>query len=213
MIVVLLGPPGSGKGTQAKRIVSEKKWPHLSTGDMLRAAIKSGSEVGVQAKKFIDQGMLVPDDLVVNLIGDRMKASDCQDGFVLDGFPRNVPQAVVLDQMLAAQGKSVGRVILFDMTDESLVKRLSGRRTCSQCASMYHIETLRSVREGICDHCGSSLIQRSDDQVDVIKNRLQVYHQQTEPLIQFYREQMKLVSLDAHQAAGDVHRSLVRALG
>jgi adenylate kinase len=213
MIVVLLGPPGSGKGTQAKRIVSEKKWPHLSTGDMLRAAIKSGSEVGVQAKKFIDQGMLVPDDLVVNLIGDRMKASDCQDGFVLDGFPRNVTQAVVLDRMLAAQGKSVARVILFDMTDESLVKRLSGRRTCSQCASMYHVETLRPVREGICDHCGSSLIQRSDDQVDVIKNRLQVYHQQTEPLIQFYREQMKLVSLDAHQAAGDVHRSLVRALG
>lgn len=212
MIVVLLGPPGSGKGTQAKRIVSEKGWPHLSTGDMLRTAIKSGSEVGVQAKKFIDQGMLVPDELVVDLIGDRMKASDCSHGFVLDGFPRNVTQAVVLDQMLQAEGKGVGRVVLFDMTDESLVRRLAGRRTCSQCGAMFHVETLKPTREGVCDQCGSALIQRSDDQVDVIMNRLKVYHQQTEPLIKFYREQLKLVSLDAHQAAGDVHRSLARAL-
>ena len=213
MIVVLLGPPGSGKGTQAKKIVAEKGWAHLSTGDMLRAAIKSGSELGVQAKKFIDQGMLVPDELVVNLIGERMKAEDCRRGFVLDGFPRNVSQAVVLDQMLKVAGQSVGRVVLFDIADESLVKRLSGRRTCSQCSAMYHIEAVKPRTQGICDHCGSDLVQRSDDQAEVILNRLKVYHQQTEPLIQFYRDQAKLVTLDAAKATDDVNRSLTRALG
>jgi len=213
MIVVLLGPPGSGKGTQAQRLWHERRWPQLSTGDMLRTAINNGSRLGSEAKAFMDQGSLVPDSVVVGLIRERTEAPDCREGFILDGFPRNISQAEALDIMLTSQGRQVDRVVFFEMRDEDLVRRLSGRRTCVQCAAMYHVESLKPKKDGICDQCGSPLIQRPDDQPDVIKNRLAVYHQQTEPLVGFYRKQNKLWSLDAGQKAADVSLSLARALG
>jgi adenylate kinase len=208
MIIVLLGPPGSGKGTQAKKLCNEKKWPHLSTGDMLRGAISAGTPMGLEAKKWIDQGALVPDHVVVGLITERSRETDCQQGFILDGFPRNISQAETLDTLLSHDERKVDRVVLFEISDTFLVQRLTGRRTCGKCGAMYHIDHVRSRKEGICDQCGGSLIQRQDDTMEVIQNRLQVYHQQTEPLIAFYRRQSKLRSLDASQSTSQVTVSL-----
>ncbi len=212
MIVVLLGPPGSGKGTQAKRLIVDRKWPQLSTGDMLRTAISNGSKLGVEAKTFMNQGSLVPDSVVIGLIEERSNASDCKDGFVLDGFPRNISQADALDNMLLNQGRSVDRAVLFEMPDEDLVKRLSGRRTCVKCGAMYHIENAPPKNIGICDHCANPLVQRDDDQPEVIKKRLAVYHHQTEPLVGFYKNQNKLQRLDARRSAPDVAQALAQAL-
>jgi len=212
MILVLLGPPGSGKGTQAKKFAMEKGWPQLSTGDMLRAAISQGTALGVQAKSFMDRGALVPDDVVVGLIAERTKQSDCKNGFILDGFPRTIPQAQSLDAMLGGNGKSVNRAVLFEIADGELVKRLSGRRTCSKCGAMYHIENLRPKKDGVCDTCGSVLIQRDDDQTAVIEKRLSVYHSQTAPLIGYYEGQKKLRRLDASQSPAEVHAVLELAL-
>jgi adenylate kinase len=212
MIVVLLGPPGSGKGTQAKKLIGEFHWPQLSTGDMLRAGIQSGSKLGIEAKKFMDLGQLVPDSVVVGLIAERSLAPDCKNGFVLDGFPRNIAQAEALDKMLKQQGRQVDRAVLFEIPDEELVRRLSGRRTCPKCNSMYHVEHLPPKVGGVCDQCGNALVQRDDDRVDVIKKRLTVYHQQTEPLIGFYRAQSKLSSIDARRSAPEVGRALLEVL-
>jgi adenylate kinase len=212
MILILLGPPGSGKGTQAKKLSADRHWPQLSTGDMLRAAITQGTELGSRAKAFIDQGNLVPDDVVVELIEQRIVASDCYDGFVLDGFPRNVEQGIELDRMLARKHLSVDRVVLFEMSDEDLVHRLSGRRTCEGCGRMYHLIHAQAIQEGICDECRGSLVQRSDDLPDVVKKRLVVYHQKTEPLIDFYKNQQKLFSINANQSSLEVTNALSRAL-
>ncbi len=212
MILILMGPPGSGKGTQAKKLVAEKKWPQLSTGDMLRSAISLGTRLGLEAKGFMDRGMLVPDSVVIGLISERTQQPDAKVGFILDGFPRTIPQAEALDEMLKGQGRGVNRVVLFEMPDMELVRRLSGRRTCTQCASMFHIENMPPKVDGACDQCGSKLVQRDDDRAEVIQKRLTVYHEQTEPVAGFYRRQQKLRSLNANQSPGEVSSALADAI-
>jgi adenylate kinase len=212
MILLLLGPPGSGKGTQAKRLSAARGWPQLSTGDMLRAAIAAGTELGKKAKLFMDQGSLVPDEVVIGLIEERILKTDCEPGFILDGFPRTVAQAEALDQMLARQGRQLGKVVLFEISDAELVERLSGRRTCEKCTSMYHLVHSKPAREGVCDQCQGPLLQRSDDQPQVIQKRLGVYHFQTEPLVGFYRKQSKLANLDARLSPSDVAERLSKSL-
>ncbi|MGZ3708209.1 MAG: adenylate kinase [Bdellovibrionota bacterium] len=212
MIVVLLGPPGSGKGTQAKKLVVERQWPQLSTGDMLRTAISHGSKLGLEAKTFMDKGSLVPDHVVIGLIEERTQAPDCRDGFILDGFPRTIPQAEALDQMLKSKGRRVDKAVLFEIPDSELVRRLSGRRTCLKCGAMYHVENSRPKKDGICDQCGSNLTQREDDSPQVIQKRLSVYHHQTAPLADFYRKQQKLSSLDARLEPARVSQALNQAL-
>ena len=212
MIVVLLGPPGSGKGTQAKVLWKERLWPQLSTGDMLRSAIDRGSQLGQEAKVFINQGKLVPDSVVVGLIEERISNSDCKDGFILDGFPRNIAQAEVLDKILGKKLRKVDRVILFEMPEDELIRRISGRRTCVSCGSMFHVDHAPPKAQGICDQCGHALIQRPDDMPAVIKERLAVYHQQTEPLIEYYRNKKLLKTLDARQSPSQVGQVLSQAL-
>jgi adenylate kinase len=213
MILVLIGPPGSGKGTQAKILSGTLKLPQLSTGDMLRTAIAQGSALGLQAKKLMDQGSLVPDSVVIGLIAQRTLENDCKSGFILDGFPRNVQQAQALDTMLATQGRKVERAVFFSIPDEDLVKRLSGRRTCVECGAMYHVENAKAQKEGQCDQCGSRLTQRDDDRVEVVRKRLKVYHEQTEPVVGFYEQQSKLKSLDAAESAIQVSKALSDILG
>lgn len=210
MIIILLGPPGSGKGTQAKRLVTEKKWPQLSTGDMLRSAISQGSKLGLEAKLFMDQGALVPDGVVISLISERISASDCKHGFILDGFPRTIAQAQSLDKMLETKKWQVDRVVLFDVADQVLIQRLCGRRTCLKCGAMYHVESAKPKKEGVCDNCQAQLIQRDDDKAEVIQNRLFVYHQQTSPLIEYYRGHSKLFSLDAIKDPQVIYGNLVK---
>ncbi|MBI2712164.1 MAG: adenylate kinase [Bdellovibrio sp.] len=212
MIVVLLGPPGSGKGTQAKRLSAEYRWPQLSTGDMLRSAIAKGSQVGIEAKAVMDQGRLVPDEVVIRLIAERSQDSDCKGGFILDGFPRNESQAAALDTMLGKQGRQVDCAVLFDISDQDLVSRLSGRRTCVKCGAMYHLEFAKPKQLNTCDSCGSALIQRDDDQPQVIKKRLEVYHQQTEPVVGYYTRQSKLKTVDAREETDRVAAAVHRAL-
>lgn len=212
MILVLLGPPGSGKGTQAKRLSLEKGWPHLSTGDMLRSAISKSTKTGMEAKSFIDKGQLVPDSIVIDLISERMTAFDCKGGFILDGFPRNLHQATSLDKMLATRKLSIQRAVLFEISDQELIERLSGRRTCSGCSTMYHLQSALPKKADICDLCGMALIQRTDDQADVIRNRLKVYYQETEPLVAFYEGQKKLRKMDATKNAEEVSKQLSRIL-
>ena len=212
MIVLLLGPPGSGKGTQAKKLWIERKWPQLSTGDMLRVAIDQKSKLGLEAKGYMDKGTLVPDSLVIGLIEERSQAIDCENGFILDGFPRNMAQAQVLDKMLASQNRKLDRVALFKIADLGLIQRLTGRRTCIHCGAMYHIENAPPKRDDICDVCGKGLVQRDDDRAEVVSQRLKVYHQQTEPLVAYYQGQNKLVQLDAMQTAEDVANALKSAL-
>lgn len=193
-------------------MVAERKWPQLSTGDMLRAAIAKGTALGVQAKGFMDKGALVPDDVVIGLIAERTQEPDCSKGFILDGFPRTIPQAEALSRMLEMRGKKVDRAVLFEIKDQELVSRLSGRRTCSKCGAMYHVESARPKSESACDQCGSGLIQRDDDKPEVIQKRLAVYHQQTAPLADFYRERGILRTLDASRPADEVSRSLAQAI-
>ncbi len=212
MIIVLLGPPGSGKGTQAKRLISEVKWPQLSTGDMLRSAIGAGSQLGKEAKSFMDRGALVPDSVVVQLIADRTRNEDCRAGFVLDGFPRTLPQAEALDQMLATRGRGIDHAVLFDVPDADLLERLTGRRTCAKCGAMYHLQAAQPKKQGICDQCGSALIQREDDRAEVIKKRLEVYHAQTSPLIEYYKKQEKLKTVNATQAPDLVFQAFKKIL-
>lgn len=192
MQMILLGPPGAGKGTQASRIQEKLGVPHISTGDLLRAAVRSQSEVGLIAKGFMDRGQLVPDDLVIGILEQRVLESDCRRGFVLDGFPRNTAQAEALEQMLARQGRGIEHVISLQVPTEELVRRLSGRRTCSSCGAMFHIELEPPKVAGLCDRCGGELIQRDDDREEVIRARLDVYDRQTAPLLDYYRRRQRL---------------------
>lgn len=212
MIIILLGPPGSGKGTQAKKLTAERHWPQLSTGDMLRAAIEKGTALGKSAQSYMDKGALVPDNVVVGLINERTQNPDCKSGFILDGFPRTIPQAEALDEMLKKQDRDIDRVILFRIPDQDLVKRLSGRRTCTKCGAMYHIDSAPAKSPGVCDQCGSPLIQRTDDQPQVIQNRLGVYHEQTAPVAEYYKKQEKLRSINASEDPSHVMESLKRLI-
>ncbi len=212
MNIIFLGPPGSGKGTQAKRITGEKKWPQLSTGDMLRSAISAGTQLGKEAKSFMDQGGLVPDAVVIGLIRERSQQADCASGFILDGFPRTAVQAEALDELLNKNSKKIERVVFFKIPDQELVARLSGRRTCVKCGAMYHVTSSPSKKEGVCDQCGSPLTHRDDDQVEVIQKRIGVYHAQTAPVAEYYRKKNILREIDATQSMADVQKQVELAL-
>ena len=195
MNVILLGPPGAGKGTQAQMIVDRYHIPQISTGDILRAAVKGKSPLGAKAKEFMDQGKLVPDELVIGIIQERLKASDCRPGFILDGFPRTIAQAEALQPILAKMGKSINHVINIEVDDEELVRRLTGRRTCKNCGAMFHLIFYPAKKEGMCDRCGGLLYQRDDDKEETIRTRLKEYQRQTAPLIQYYQGKKKLRSI------------------
>ena len=186
MRIILLGPPGAGKGTQSVRIVERLGIPQLSTGDMLRAAIQSYTPLGQRAKGFIDKGQLVPDDLVLELLGERLQQPDTERGFLLDGFPRTVPQAKVLDGMLSGYGKKLDRVLVLDAPEEELVRRISGRRTCESCQATYHVDSNPPRTPGVCDRCGGVLIQRSDDSEVIIRNRLREFGAKTKPVLDYF---------------------------
>jgi len=213
MILIVLGPPGSGKGTQAKRLTAEKGWPQLSTGDMLRSAIAQGTKLGLEAKTFMDRGELVPDSVVIGLIQDRIRQPDCGSGFILDGFPRTVPQAKALDLALEASGKKLDKVVLFEIKDEELVRRLSGRRTCDVCGQMFHVEFGPIPKPQPCERYPvCNVVQRSDDKPEVITKRLQVYHQQTAPVAGYYKNTGKLKTINAAESPDKVQESLNKAL-
>jgi len=189
MNIILLGGPGAGKGTQAKKLIDKYQIPQISTGDILRAAVKEGTEMGKKAKEYMDAGKLVPDEVVIGIIKDRLKESDCQKGFILDGFPRTVPQAEALQKVLADMGKKIDHVISIDVDEEELVTRLTGRRTCKNaaCGQMYHVKFTPPKKEGVCDKCGSELYQRDDDNETTVRSRLATYNQATKPLIDHYK--------------------------
>lgn len=213
MKIIMLGAPGAGKGTQAKMIADKYGVPHISTGDIFRANIKNGTELGMEAKKYMDQGLLVPDELTVKILLDRVANDDCKNGYVLDGFPRTIPQAEVLDNALNELGDKIDFAINVDVPDENIINRMSGRRACLSCGATYHIEHIPPKAEGICDRCGKELILRDDDKPETVKNRLGVYHEQTQPLIDFYEKKGVLQSVDGTIPMEDVFQSIVNILG
>ena len=213
MKIVMLGAPGAGKGTQAKMIAEKYSIPHISTGDIFRANIKEGTPLGLEAKSYMDQGKLVPDELTVKILLDRVAKDDCRNGYVLDGFPRTIPQANVLKEALEAQNDKIDYAINVDVPDENIVRRMSGRRACVTCGATYHIEHVPPKKEGICDKCGSALILRDDDKPDTVLNRLKVYHDQTQPLIDFYNNEGILKEVDGTIDVKDVFESIVKILG
>ena len=213
MKIIMLGAPGAGKGTQAKMIADKYMVPHISTGDIFRLNIKNGTELGMEAKKYMDQGQLVPDELTVKILLDRVAKDDCKNGYVLDGFPRTIPQAEVLDEALTKLGDKIDYAIDVDVPDENIINRMSGRRACVNCGATYHMVHVPPKKEGICDTCGSELILRDDDKPETVKNRLKVYHDQTQPLIDFYTEKGILKSVDGTQDMNDVFAAVVAILG
>ena len=213
MKIIMLGAPGAGKGTQAKMIADKYGVPHISTGDIFRANIKNGTELGMEAKKYMDQGLLVPDELTVRILLDRGAQDDCKNGYVLDGFPRTIPQAEVLDSELTKLGDHIDYAINVDVPDENIVKRMSGRRACLTCGATYHIEHVPPKKEGICDVCGSELVLRDDDKPETVKNRLNVYHEQTQPLIDFYTEKGVLKTVDGTVPMEEVFAAITAILG
>lgn len=188
MRIVFLGPPGAGKGTQAEILSKEKKLQHISSGNLLRDAVENGTETGLKAKQYIEKGQLVPDQIVVDIIRDRILDKDCRNGFLLDGFPRTLAQAKALDEMLKKLGNKLDVVFYFVVSKESIVLRLSGRRICSACGANYHTKFVPSVKDGICDKCGGKLYQRADDKLETVQERIRIYHEQTEDLIEYYKK-------------------------
>jgi adenylate kinase len=213
MKIIMLGAPGAGKGTQAKRIAAKYNVPHISTGDIFRANIKNNTELGQKAKAFMDKGELVPDSLVLDLIMDRFTEDDCKNGYVLDGFPRTIPQAEALSDALKANGEKVDFAINIDVPDENIINRMGGRRACVGCGATYHIQFNAPKVEGVCDACGEKLILRDDDKPETVKNRLNVYHTQTQPLIDFYEKAGVLVNIDGTQDMDKVFADIVKVLG
>ncbi len=211
--LVLLGPPGAGKGTQAGRIVAEYGIPHISTGDILRAAVKNQTALGLEAKKYMDAGELVPDSVVIGIVKDRLQESDTQRGFLMDGFPRTIPQAEALDEALQGLGRAITKVIVLLVDEEILVKRLTGRRICRSCQTPYHVMFTPPEQEGVCDKCGGELYQRDDDTEATVRNRLAVYRKQTEPLIEYYDRSGVVVRIDGAQEAEKVFEDIREALG
>ncbi len=208
MKLILLGAPGAGKGTQAEVICNKKNIPTISTGNILREALKSGTEMGLKAKTYMESGQLVPDEILIGIIKDRMKEPDCQNGFILDGFPRTIPQAEALDQM----GAGIDVVLDIEVADEDIVTRMSGRRVCEACGSSYHVLYKQPKAEGVCDACGGTLVQRKDDHPDTVKERLNVYHNQTEPLKEYYSKQGKLRVVHGQDKVEDTTKMVLEAL-
>ena len=213
MKIVMLGAPGAGKGTQAKMIVAKYQIPHISTGDIFRANIKNGTELGKKAKSYMDQGLLVPDELTVDLVIDRLAQDDCKNGYILDGFPRTIPQAEALDAALAKLGEKMDYAIDVDVPDENIVSRMSGRRACTGCGATYHIVYNPSKKGECCEVCGEKLILRDDDKPETVQKRLNVYHEQTQPLIDYYTKQSILRTVDGTQDMNDVFAEIVKILG
>lgn len=213
MKIIMLGAPGAGKGTQAKMIADKYQVPHVSTGDIFRANIKEGTELGKEAKTYMDKGFLVPDELTVKILLDRVAKEDCKNGYVLDGFPRTIPQAEVLDKALSEMGDAIDYAIDVEVPDENIVRRMSGRRACLACGATYHIVHVPPKKEGICDRCGKELVLRDDDKPETVKNRLEVYHDQTQPLIDFYTKKGILKTVDGTQDMNDVFAAIVTILG
>lgn len=213
MNLILLGPPGAGKGTQAKMLVEQFDIPQISTGDILRTAVKEGTPMGVKAKSFMDAGSLVPDEVVVGIVRERLQKPDCAKGFVLDGFPRTVPQADALKESLRELGKEIAAVVSLEVDTEALVVRLTGRRTCRQCGLGFHVSFDPPANDGICDKCGGELYQRDDDQESTIRNRLRVYHDQTAPLVAYYEQDGLVAAIDGMQEIDIVRSDILAALG
>ena len=212
MQAILLGPPGAGKGTQAKMLTERYGVPQVSTGDILRAAVAAGTPLGKEAKTYMDRGALVPDEVVIGIVRDRLGEPNCRKGYLLDGFPRTVAQAEALNRMLKKLGAPLPRVVSLEVGEEELVKRLSGRRTCPACGEPFHVESHSPRVEGICDKCGGRLIQREDDREETIRRRLQVYRKETEPLIGYYQNQGLLKTVNGLGEAGEVFARVSRAL-
>ena len=213
MKIIMLGAPGAGKGTQAKKIAAKYGIPHISTGDIFRANIKNGTELGKKAKTYMDQGLLVPGELVVDLVVDRVNQDDCKNGYVLDGFPRTIPQAEALTEALEKMGQKVDFAIDVNVPDENIVKRMGGRRACVTCGATYHMVYAPTKKEGICDTCGGELILRDDDKPETVQKRLNVYHDQTQPLIDYYTSQGILRTVDGTVDIDDVFRAITEFLG
>jgi len=213
MKIIMLGAPGAGKGTQAKLIADKYSIPHISTGDIFRANIKEGTELGKKAKEYMDKGALVPDELTCDLVMDRISQGDCKNGFVLDGFPRTIPQAEALSSALEKEGKSMDFAIDIEVPDENIINRMGGRRACKGCGATYHIVNIPPKKEGICDRCGEALVLRDDDKPETVKNRLMVYHDQTQPLIDYYNKKNILHEVDGTMEMNDVFGAITAILG
>ena len=208
MKIVMLGAPGAGKGTQADKIAEKYTLPHISTGDIFRKNIKEGTELGKEAKSYMDAGKLVPDELTVRLLLDRVANDDCKNGYILDGFPRTIPQAEALDAELTKLGEKIDFAINVDVPDENIIGRMSGRRACPKCGATYHIRHLPPKKEGNCDSCGTELVIRDDDKPETVKNRLAVYHEQTQPLIEYFEKKGVLHTIDGTIDAQDVFKAI-----
>lgn len=213
MNLILLGPPGAGKGTQAELLIERFNIPHISTGDIFRAAIKEGTLLGTEAKRYLDSGQLVPDEVVIGIVKERLQKKDCQTGFLLDGFPRTVPQADSLDSFLQNLGQKIDAVINIEVESAVLLKRLTGRRVCRNCAAVYHVETKQTKTSGVCDHCGGEVYQRDDDTPVTVSKRLEVYEAQTEPLINYYRQKGILYSFDGRELIKTLFVKICQTLG
>lgn len=213
MNLILLGPPGAGKGTQAARIVEKYNIPHISTGDIFRKNISEGTKLGKKAKEYMDKGELVPDSLVIEIATDRLTDDDCKDGFLLDGFPRTVEQAVALDAFLGERGSRIDHVLDIDVPKEELMTRLIGRRVCKNCGATYHVTNMPPAKEGICDKCGGELMQRADDTESTVENRIEVYNKQTKPLLDYYDKTGNIVHLDGSIGFEKLFAQIAEILG
>ena len=213
MKIIMLGAPGAGKGTQAKKIAAKYGIPHISTGDIFRANIKNGTELGMKAKSYMDAGGLVPDEITIGMLLERIHEADCTNGYVLDGFPRTIPQAESLTKALAERGEAVDYAVNVDVPDENIINRMSGRRACLNCGATYHIVYNAPKTEGVCDSCGQALVLRDDDQPETVKKRLSVYHDQTQPLIDYYKQEGILAEVDGTKEMEDVFCDITKILG
>ncbi|WP_274941434.1 adenylate kinase [Chordicoccus furentiruminis] len=213
MRLIMLGAPGAGKGTQAARVAERFRIPHISTGDIFRANIKNGTELGKKAKSYMDAGELVPDELVCDLVADRIAQPDCGEGFILDGFPRTIPQAEALDEAVRKAGTPIDFAVDIEVPDEHIISRMGGRRACVSCGATYHVVYNPPKKEDVCDRCGGKLVLRDDDRPETVKNRLDVYHAQTQPLIDYYKDKKVLVTVDGTQSMDDVFSAILEKLG
>ena len=213
MKIIMLGAPGAGKGTQAKKIAAKYQIPHVSTGDIFRANIKNGTELGMKAKSYMDAGGLVPDEITIGMLLDRIHEADCENGYVLDGFPRTIPQAESLTQALAGMDEKIDYAVNVDVPDENIISRMSGRRACLNCGATYHIVYNPPKQEGVCDVCGDKLVLRDDDKPETVQKRLSVYHDQTQPLIEYYEKAGVLKQVDGTQDMEAVFQDIVKILG
>ena len=213
MKMILLGAPGAGKGTQAERLCKVLEIPTISTGNILRAAVKNGTPTGLKAKAFMDAGKLVPDEVIIGIITERLAEDDCKNGYILDGFPRTIPQAESLTEALAANGEAIDFALNVDVPDANIVNRMAGRRACLKCGATYHIQFAAPKKEGICDKCGSELVLRDDDKPETVQKRLEIYHDQTHPLIEYYEKKGVLHTVDGTQTMEDVFKNITDILG